>query len=216
MGSTRDPRQTTEWLQIKPEIRKRDQYRCQGCGMAESVWAGVDLQVHHIRPVESGGGNAPENLVTLCNRCHWKLHRREATGERLPPSLLKDQTSYTLPATRRENAQLTDIKAEIIELLKANGPMQLKDIIDRTGRSRGNIQKQLDLLGIAGYVGRVSRGVYSYITENEYWKAQQESEERAESNNSGPVLMDSHEPKGKVTYWCYQSKKDRLENPRDD
>ena len=184
--------------------------------MTESVWAGVDLQVHHIRPVESGGGNAPENLVTLCNRCHWKLHRKEATEGRLPPSLLEEQTSYTPSATRRENARLTEIKVEIIDLLKANGPMQLKDIIDRTDRSRGNIQKQLDLLGVAGYVGRVSRGVYSYITEDEYWKAQQESEGRAESDNNGPVLMDSYEPKGKVTYWCYQSKKGRLEDLRDE
>lgn len=36
----------------------------------------VVLQVHHITPVEEGGGDEPENLQILCAECHAEVHRR--------------------------------------------------------------------------------------------------------------------------------------------
>src|ERR1700687_5844621 len=43
---------------------ERDRFRCRACG-AES-----ELLVHH-----RAGSNAPKILVTLCIRCHIRIHR---------------------------------------------------------------------------------------------------------------------------------------------
>lgn len=32
------------------------------------------LNVHHIKPVSEGGGDEPENLITLCKDCHKEVH----------------------------------------------------------------------------------------------------------------------------------------------
>ena len=64
-------------------ILYRDNFTCKMCGefhAAKSkygVYLPVDdgkLNVHHIVPVSEGGGDEPENLVTLCVECHKKIH----------------------------------------------------------------------------------------------------------------------------------------------
>lgn len=35
----------------------------------------IKLNVHHIKPVSQGGGDEPENLITLCVECHKEIHR---------------------------------------------------------------------------------------------------------------------------------------------
>lgn len=49
-------------------ILKRDNYRCQICGMTSAQ--GVALQVDHKLAVTNGGTNDPANLWTLCARCN--------------------------------------------------------------------------------------------------------------------------------------------------
>jgi hypothetical protein len=57
----------------RTRILGRDGYRCQLCG-----WGIGDppshgkrfVEVHHITPVNQGGGSEDENLETLCNVCH--------------------------------------------------------------------------------------------------------------------------------------------------
>lgn len=49
---------------IRARIYARDQYQCVACGTNKS------LQVDHIHPVSRGGGDEPENLQTLCQRCN--------------------------------------------------------------------------------------------------------------------------------------------------
>jgi hypothetical protein len=56
------------WLEIRSKILLRDHFRCQECGYYKH------LEVHHIVPKSKGGGDNPENLVTLCTRCHGKVH----------------------------------------------------------------------------------------------------------------------------------------------
>ncbi|MEN8006799.1 MAG: HNH endonuclease signature motif containing protein [Candidatus Krumholzibacteriota bacterium] len=51
------------------EVFQRDRYRCRAPGCGNSRF----LEVHHVRPRSVGGGNDPENLVTLCSGCH-RLH----------------------------------------------------------------------------------------------------------------------------------------------
>ena len=51
-------------------VLKRDNYTCQCCGKHGD---GLKLHVHHIES-RKAGGNAPGNLITLCEDCHKKLH----------------------------------------------------------------------------------------------------------------------------------------------
>jgi len=58
-----------EFGAVRQSIVDRDGGVCQDCG--------ADMRdVHHITPLCKGGSNAPENLVSLCLRCHRKRHSR--------------------------------------------------------------------------------------------------------------------------------------------
>lgn len=61
------------WLNKRAEILERDGYKCCICGNENK------LQVHHKRYI--AGRNAweysQEDLVTLCNKCHYRLHYKE-------------------------------------------------------------------------------------------------------------------------------------------
>ena len=66
-----------DWIQIKRqpikpglrfEILKRDDYRCQMCGVTAKD--GATLEIDHIYPVSKGGTNEPDNLQVLCRECN--------------------------------------------------------------------------------------------------------------------------------------------------
>lgn len=62
------------------EVLMRDSHTCQDCAWTHDDWVPSDarhLEVHHIKHHVDGGTNTPENLVTLCNTCHDKRHRKE-------------------------------------------------------------------------------------------------------------------------------------------
>ena len=56
------------YQQLCRQVLTRDSWRCQGCGGSQ------DLQVHHIQPRSFLGDDVEENLITLCNVCHRKMH----------------------------------------------------------------------------------------------------------------------------------------------
>ena len=58
-----------EYETIRPLALERDSYRCRECGKAGR------FEVHHIRPLEKGGGNELGNLLTLCVDCHIRKHK---------------------------------------------------------------------------------------------------------------------------------------------
>lgn len=57
---------------IKPSLRfeilKRDDYRCQMCGVTAKD--GAALEIDHITPVAKGGTNNADNLQVLCRECN--------------------------------------------------------------------------------------------------------------------------------------------------
>jgi len=64
---------------VRREVLRRDQYRCQLCGWSHKEWNPSDprhLELHHIKPHMKGGANTEENLKTLCTVCHDKVHRK--------------------------------------------------------------------------------------------------------------------------------------------
>jgi hypothetical protein len=57
---------------VKAYVLHRDNYTCQKCKTKKGK-----LHVHHIIFRSNGGTNSPENLITLCESCHSKLHKGE-------------------------------------------------------------------------------------------------------------------------------------------
>lgn len=58
---------------IRKQVYRRDGYRCALCDSQQG------LQIHHVVSRGQGGTNYPQNLITLCWRCHAVAH-----GTRLP------------------------------------------------------------------------------------------------------------------------------------
>ena len=50
-------------------ILERDNYKCSRCGSDDR------LIVHHVIPLSMNGNNDLSNLITICNKCHAKIHR---------------------------------------------------------------------------------------------------------------------------------------------
>ncbi len=58
---------------VREYVFWRDDYKCQCC---HGKSGDVVLNVHHIESRKTGG-NAPNNLITLCKTCHHKYHNGE-------------------------------------------------------------------------------------------------------------------------------------------
>jgi len=56
------------WVELSRQVRKRDHNRCRSCGGDKT------LNVHHIVKIRNGGTNLPDNLKTLCRKCHKVRH----------------------------------------------------------------------------------------------------------------------------------------------
>jgi 5-methylcytosine-specific restriction endonuclease McrA len=56
------------WLGIRFEIFKRDNFTCQYCG--RKVVDGIKLHCDHVHPVCKGGDNSSKNLITACSDCN--------------------------------------------------------------------------------------------------------------------------------------------------
>ena len=71
---------------VREYVLFRDSHKCQCCKgkSGDSV-----LNVHHIESRKTGG-NAPNNLVTLCETCHKKYHK----GDIKLPATIKRGASY--------------------------------------------------------------------------------------------------------------------------
>lgn len=59
---------------VRQYVLKRDNYTCQYCGAHNTSKKQVRFHVHHIESRKTGG-NAPDNLITLCEHCHDAIHR---------------------------------------------------------------------------------------------------------------------------------------------
>lgn len=72
---------------------KRDDYTCQRCGCEVEKGhreSQRSAEVHHLVPRAAGGPDAPENLVTLCLRCHKAAHQEMGRLHHTAPELLDE------------------------------------------------------------------------------------------------------------------------------
>ncbi|MCK6381902.1 MAG: HNH endonuclease [Leptospiraceae bacterium] len=59
-----------EWQNIREFILERDGFSCQKCKSDKL------LHVHHVRPILFGGETKPNNLTTVCAKCHQNEHKK--------------------------------------------------------------------------------------------------------------------------------------------
>ena len=57
----------------RKEIIERDIKCCQLCKKHQFENDDVQLEIHHIQPWNEGGLTYPENLITLCRKCHLQI-----------------------------------------------------------------------------------------------------------------------------------------------
>jgi 5-methylcytosine-specific restriction endonuclease McrA len=60
---------SVSYQQLRKQILQRDGWRCQSCG------AMSNLEVHHMQYRSHSGEEVEDNLISLCTRCHVRLHR---------------------------------------------------------------------------------------------------------------------------------------------
>ncbi len=63
---------------IRAEVLERDNFKCTSCGWDRKMRRPEDprqfLELHHLVAHAKGGENSAENLTTLCNVCHDRIH----------------------------------------------------------------------------------------------------------------------------------------------
>ena len=94
---------------VRQYVLFRDGYKCKCCGKHGD---GVKLHVHHKESRQTGG-DAPDNLITLCEDCHKALH---AGAIHLPDGKAKRGKSY------RDAAFMGIMRKAMVS--------QLRDIVD--------------------------------------------------------------------------------------
>ena len=78
-----------EFSSRKEAVRHRDNYTCQCCGKKN-----IRLEVHHIIYRSYGGTNDEDNLITLCEDCHDKLHNDELVLNKKPKKMNLKHTTH--------------------------------------------------------------------------------------------------------------------------
>lgn len=69
------------WKRLRQDVFKRDQGKCVLCkkelilNSRKHDRAPNKANIHHINPRTSGGEDTEENLVTLCTKCHYAVHK---------------------------------------------------------------------------------------------------------------------------------------------
>lgn len=72
------------WKTIRLEVYRRDGFTCQRCGVKcvskKSATPETNrrvIQCHHIIPYKQSRNNNLDNLITLCLRCHRRVHGKD-------------------------------------------------------------------------------------------------------------------------------------------
>ncbi|MDO8641408.1 MAG: RNA-guided endonuclease IscB [Nitrosarchaeum sp.] len=107
---------------VRQYILYRDGHKCVHCGSKNK------LNVHHIVP-RMTGGNRPDNLGTLCSKCHVKLHNGKIEIK------LKKTPGF------KEASAMNIVRKRIIEELKKECPVE-----STWGYATKHARKQLDLV----------------------------------------------------------------------
>ena len=141
---------------VREYVLFRDGHKCQCCkGKARDS----KLHVHHIESRKTGG-DAPNNLITLCSECHAKYHR----GEIKLPKTARRGTSL------RDAAQMDIMRKALFNRLKEEKGTEIPcfetyGYITKSTRTRNGLSKAhvIDARFISGNPFACSDGNYLII-----------------------------------------------------
>ena len=91
----------------------RDRYQCQHCKRKNT-----QLEAHHIIYTSQGGKDTLDNLITLCKRCHKKVHKNKILLDTSGVSGFLDQIAQR---TMQGKTYMYEILAEIAPISKVFG-----------------------------------------------------------------------------------------------
>lgn len=117
-----------DWRARRQAALQRDNNSCRNCGITGGM-RGVDLHVHHLVPRESGGSHDLRNLVTLCQKCHYRVHYGDETAPDDHVSYF-DQLLESIESFRWRKANITGIDPRSIAR-KVAGSIPTPDSIQR-------------------------------------------------------------------------------------
>ena len=141
---------------VREYVLFRDGLKCQCCkGKSKDT----QLHVHHIESRKIGG-DAPNNLITLCSECHKKYHR----GEIELPKAARRGTSL------RDAAQMGIMRKALFNRLKEESGTEIPcfetyGYITKHTRAKADLPKAhvIDARCISGNPGACSDGKYLII-----------------------------------------------------
>lgn len=92
----------------RQEVLERDNFQCQECGMNQEkhfVLFNRSLVIHHKDSKGTGfkrgdKNNELDNLITLCIRCHCKIHLHWRKAEKYGDLLKQDNSKWKYPKIR--------------------------------------------------------------------------------------------------------------------
>ena len=77
------------FFNVREHVLFRDNHTCQLCKRKNKI-----LNVHHIESRKTGS-NSPDNLITLCEDCHKKIHSKKSTNLFAKKDSFKDASQIT-------------------------------------------------------------------------------------------------------------------------
>ena len=93
-----------DFWNVREYVLYRDGHICQHCGKSNTI-----LNVHHIESRQTGG-NSPDNLITLCEKCHKAYH-----NGKIQLSIKKKHRSF------KAETAMSILRWKIIDKLKELG-----------------------------------------------------------------------------------------------
>lgn len=97
-----------DFYNVRQYVLFRDGYTCQCCG---AHGKGVKLHAHHLESRKTGG-NAPDDLITLCEDCHGGVHK----------GTVKLKTKKRRLKPTRDAVFMGIMRKTLLERLKAEHP----------------------------------------------------------------------------------------------
>jgi len=78
-----------DWQKRRARVFKRDGYSCQNCNYQppEDGNGKRGLHAHHQKRISDGGGHSLDNLITLCEECHFEVHSTGGIDQVPPPEM---------------------------------------------------------------------------------------------------------------------------------
>ena len=93
-----------DFWNVREYVLYRDGHICQHCGKSNTI-----LNVHHIESRQTGG-NSPDNLITLCKKCHKAYH-----NGKIQLSVKKHKTTF------KAETAMSILRWKIVDKLKEFG-----------------------------------------------------------------------------------------------